>query len=167
MQPDKVEVDAKNYPSGSTVEPGERQIAIHKAGYEVMTLKQDVSPGVEPFEIKKTLVTKPRQVKVKVISDFSGQPIEEPEVCTLSGRNVFENKFKPGGYELNIRHLGYNELREKVEIEPGETPQEFIRTLIAKKRKNRADCGVRPQNRCRNHHHNVIPDEQRQPGVSR
>ena len=135
LQPDKIEVDGKNYPSGSTVDPGERQIGLHKAGYEVMNFKQDVPPGVEPFEMKKTLISKMRRVKVKVISDFSGQPIEEPEVCNLSGRSVGDHKFKPGGYELDIRHLGYHQLREKVEIEPGETPQEFTRTLIAKNRK--------------------------------
>ncbi len=134
LQADSVTLDERVYRADELYDPGKRQISISKVGYQPQQFEYTIPTGAAPITIKRTLITLPREVAIKVISEFTGTEFE-PEVLTLGNRRPEDDAYKPGTYEMNIEHLGYMKLRENVEILPGEGKQEFQRTLVPRKRR--------------------------------
>ena len=137
LELDEVLVDGKEFLPTSVLTPGERSVTLKKEGYETQNFTINVAAGTTPFQVKKTLISKPRQVAVKVTHDFLAPGEEfEVELLTLGDREIVpEEKFKPGSYELIIAHPGFAEIREKLEVEPGEDILELSRVLIANRRR--------------------------------
>ena len=134
---DQVVVDGKDFLPTDVLTPGERNVTLKKAGYEDLSFPITVSAGTTPFLVKKTMISKPRQVAVKVTHDYMVPDQQfKAELLTLGERDIVpEEKFKPGSYELMISHPGFAEIREKIEVEPGEGIFELDRHLIANRRR--------------------------------
>ncbi|WP_372369230.1 PEGA domain-containing protein [Candidatus Uabimicrobium sp. HlEnr_7] len=138
---DDVLVDGKEFLPTSVLTPGERSITLKKEGYEDLSFSVEVSAGTTPFLVKKTMISKPREVAVKVTHDFMAEGDDfTPELLTLGERDIVPGeKFKPSSYELIIAHPGFAEIREKLEVEPGVGTLELNRELIANRRRLNVD----------------------------
>lgn len=135
LEVDAIQVDAKAYRSENLYEPGDHKVNISKAGYKTEEFDYTIPTGEGHVTIAKTLEALPRMVQVNVISGFNQESMTTfVEQCTLGGRPVAEGPYRPSGYELVIGHPGYFEIRDKVEVVPGNTTQEFTHTLMPKKR---------------------------------
>ncbi|BBM83387.1 hypothetical protein [Candidatus Uabimicrobium amorphum] len=132
---DEVLVNGEAFDIKNVLAPGEYAITLRKKGYEDLAFDIKVPAGTSAFAIKKTMVTKPRQVSVKVTSDFVSEEFQ-PELLTLAERDIVpEESFKPGVYEMAIYHPGYTEIREKITVEPGEDILQLTRHLHPSRRR--------------------------------
>ncbi len=131
-----IQIDEVGYNAETMYAPGTRKIIINKAGYQTDSFEQVIPTGDGPFLVRRTLTALPRQVLVRVMSEFTKQEMN-PEVCTLGNRRPDEGTYKPSEYELSLGHSGYLDIRKNVTIEPGEGLLELEYTLIPKNRKIR------------------------------
>jgi hypothetical protein len=138
---DVVTLNGKEYKKGEAVDPGTYQVELRKLGFANLNFTESVDAAEEAYKIKKTMKVSSREVLVKVTTDYAEMPEirPQPDLLRLSDRDIEpEEKFIPGTHELVIRHRGYNEVREQIEIVPGEGPFNLERKLYAKKRMVRA-----------------------------
>ncbi len=133
LEMDRMTIKGERVEKGDRIPPGDHAFSLEKAGYETASFTQVIDASVEDFTLRKTLTTKPRLVKVEVYSDIMGEEPIEAELITLGEVEITSEgeMFKPGGYELNIQHLGHGEVRRKVEIEPGVESVVLKETLVA------------------------------------
>ncbi|WP_372365558.1 hypothetical protein [Candidatus Uabimicrobium sp. HlEnr_7] len=138
---DEVIVNGEVFDLTNVLEAGDHSVILRKRGYEPLSFDITIKAGVSAFVVKKTMTTKPRQINVKVTSDFVPQDeIFEPELLTLAERDIVpEESFKPGFYEMVIFHPGYAEIREKIEVEPGEGVFQLERHLNPNRRRLSVD----------------------------
>lgn len=137
FDPDYIGLNGKEFKKGESVEPGGYQVELRKVGFEKLEFQENIDPAGDAYRIKKTMKVLPREVLVKVTSDYAEMPEfrPQPDMLRLSDRDIDpEEKFVPGAHELVIRHRGFSELREQIEISPGEGPFNLERKLYAKKR---------------------------------
>lgn len=134
FEPESISANGKKHRQGERVEPGMYKIEVEKPGYQALTFEELVEPGVDEKLVKKTMLTKPRQVNVVITSDFDGEKMA-PSTLVLGDRKPEEGPYKPGAYELNVSQKGYDSLREKIDITPAEEAFEIARKLFPQKRK--------------------------------
>lgn len=129
-------VDTSVYNHEDMYAPGNRTINIQKPGYQPDSFEHTLPTGDGAYSIRRTLTALPRQVMVRVDSEFTKQEMV-PETCTIGNRRPDEGTYKPAEYELNIGHPGYLSIVKNLSIEPGEGVLELNYTLIPKNRKIR------------------------------
>ncbi len=133
--PDVIILGEKMIDQKSTFTPGKYSLKIEKLGFNPIAKEVLIEPSDQPFVIKETLVSIPREIDHFITGDYPAGERIEVEVFALNGKDVRENTFKPSNtYQLDIQQAGYTSLKETLAIPPGEGPFRIERILITKPR---------------------------------
>lgn len=147
ITPDVITLADKIVDQKTTFTPGKYALKIEKIGYEPKNKDIVIEPTDQPFILKDTLITIPREIELYITGDFpAGEPVEA-DVVALNGKDARDNIFKPGPYQLDIQMPGYLPLKESLVIEPGERPYSLERILVTKPRlfKEKISYDVNPR----------------------
>ncbi len=134
VTPDLITMNEKILDKNSSFVPGKYTVKVQKRGYHDKQFEIVMEPSAEPYVITGVLESIAREIEASITGDFPvGEPID-PEVVALSGKDVRDNIFKPGKYELVIQQPGYTSLSKQIVISPGEEPFLLEEELATKPR---------------------------------
>ncbi|WP_372369836.1 hypothetical protein [Candidatus Uabimicrobium sp. HlEnr_7] len=136
MKLDEILVGGKKFLATDFLFPGDHRVILRKKGFEELSFLLNVSIGITPVIVKKTLISKPRFIVIEVTHDFLAENDKfYPELLVLGGREMeLSERFKPGVHDLVIAHPGFKKITEKIKIEPGEGQLVLKRNLVANSR---------------------------------
>ncbi|HPY73919.1 MAG: tetratricopeptide repeat protein [Planctomycetes bacterium] len=132
--PDVITLADKIIDQKTTFIPGKYALKIEKIGFEPKNKDIVIEPTDQPYILKDTLITIPREIELSITGDFPVGERIEPDIVALNGKDVRDNIFKPGPYQLDIEYPGYVPLKESLVIAPGERAYTLERVLITKPR---------------------------------
>lgn len=132
--PDVISLGDKIVDQRITFIPGKYPLKIEKIGYNPKNKEILIEPTDKEYVIKETLVTLPREIDPFITGDYPQGERIDVEVFALNGKDVRENTFKPGSYQLDIQQAGYVSLKENLVIQPAEGPYRIERVLVTKPR---------------------------------
>jgi len=115
--------------------PGKYTLKIEKRGFHPKQYEILIEPSDESYVITTQLESMEREIEAIITGDFPKDEPIDPEVIALGTRDVRENVFKPGKYELTIEQPGYVSLKKDIIIPPGEDRFLIEEVLATKARK--------------------------------
>ena len=141
ISPHRLELDGRDLRDDNEFAPGSYRLEIHSPGYFPRQETITIESGSAPVVISKTLVTRPRPVKIEITHNIAPAARAAPAdihlrqdlatakaIKTIAGR---ESHCKPGCYILSIRQPGYHPVQIKKYIWPGDGPEVIREQLIA------------------------------------
>lgn len=131
IEPDLINIDDKNITQDSKVIPGKYTIKIEKLGYYPKKMEVTIEPSDDDYLFTTILVSMPRDIELNITGDYPANEIIEPEVATLSGKEIRGNVFKPGKYAMSINQPGFFPLTEDLLIPPGDEVFVIERVLVS------------------------------------
>lgn len=131
--PDVITMNDKIIDQKATFPPGKYTVKIEKLGFNPKNFEILMTPSDQAYLIQSRLESMPREIELSVTGDFPPDRID-PEVAALGGKDVRDNTFKPGKFQLDIQQPGYFSLKEDLVIPPGEKSFLIEKVLKSKPR---------------------------------
>lgn len=143
--PDVITLNDKAVDQKAAFTPGKYNMRIEKIGYSPLKKEVLIEPSDQPYVIKETMISTPREIETMITGDFPVGERVDAEVA-LNSKDVRDTAFKPGKYQLDILAPGYIPMKEEIVIPPAEESFHIERTLITKPRelKEKITFDVKP-----------------------
>ena len=115
----------KNIKDGDSIIPNKYNLQIIAEGYEKLEEKIDVPPAEGTYPLKRMLKASPRNVILRVTTDYPPGQLITPDKVLLNGKPFgdddkgFTNKIKPGKYSLMIDKAGYHSIKKEIFVPAG------------------------------------------------
>ncbi len=132
--PDLITLDGKPVLDGSAFSPGKYHLKIEKMGFLPVNKEILIESEKPLYVIQESLLCFPREIEPCILGDFPPGERIEAELIHLNGKDVRENTFAPGKYQLDIQQPGYIPLSETLCLTPGDGPFYLEKILISKPR---------------------------------
>ena len=113
-------------------DPGKYTVKIEKLGFRPKEFPIAIEPSNEAYVIKTKIETIPREIE---LNTYYQEEKVDTEVAAFDGRDIRDENFKPGKYQLDIQEPGYFPIKKEITITPGEKPFVIEEKLKAKPRK--------------------------------